>query len=106
MNSDPQLRRWYLAFNRKYFRGELPEETAVFWEPDGGHLGTTMKMPDGEFVIRIDPALRFSSRMAKIWLLHEMAHISTWNQKHRAHGRKFKEEINRLYHCGAYISLL
>lgn len=98
--SDPTLKRWYRKYNRLYFKGELPEDTAVYWEPADGNLGDTHEVEDGEFVIRIDPCLRFSDKMAKMTLMHELVHVKYPNSGD--HGRVFQREMLRLAKVGAF----
>lgn len=102
-SSDPSLRRCFHRFNRLYFGGRLPENTILFFEACEGHLGLCEPLDDEEWLIRIDPALRFSDRLWKVTLLHELAHLHTGITNH---GRKFLAEIDRLYSIGAFRKLL
>jgi hypothetical protein len=77
--SDASLRRWYFFFNRKYFAGELPTTTQVRWQPVGAkHDAETERLADGTFVICISPALYALRAIARLRLLHKMAHIKLW----------------------------
>lgn len=114
MTSDPQLRRWYLDFNRRYFAGELPTDTVtVFWEPIGGALALCSEVENsgGELQIRVNPALRLvGSRprysAAKLALLHEMVHVKWWTHRVEHHGRRFDEELQRLCQYRSFRNLL
>jgi hypothetical protein len=101
-SSDPTLRRWFLKYNSAYFAGELPESTVLFFEACNGHLGVCEPLDDDDWMIRIDPALRFSDRLWKVTLLHELVHLSGIH----GHGRKFLAEMDRLYSLGAFRKLL
>lgn len=103
--SDPQLRRWFLEYQRKYFPS-VPVNTAVFWEPPNGKLGDCSRDDNGDFTIRIDTALRFSSAIARLILLHELAHANIWNKEKVEHGSAFHHELDRLYKAGAFKHLL
>lgn len=100
--SDPQLRRWFLHYQRKYFP-KVPPNTAVYWEPAAGALGDVSEDDNGDFTIRIDPSLRFSSAMAKLTLLHEIAHIACGMEGD--HGEPFQREMQRLAKLGALADL-
>lgn len=102
--SDPQLKRWFNKFNSEYFGSELPENTLVWWEPCHGYLGHCSPLDDDDWMIRLDPTLRFSHRLWKPTLLHEMAHLSL--RPYTQHGKRFLAEIDRLYSLGAFRKLL
>jgi|SRR5271157_4711531 len=116
--SDPQLKRWYGAFNRHWFNSELPDDVVIFWEPAHGNLGECEVdeddkysnhhlFEDGEWLIRIDPCLRFSSTISKLTLLHEMVHVRTSMAKpsYQGHGAPFQREMLRLATIGALKKL-
>lgn len=110
MASDPTLRRWYMRFNDVFFGGELPLDIPVYWEPATGNLGETFEVEntdEGEspdLAIRLDPCLRFSSMMAKLTLIHEMAHVRIY--PYLGHGKPFDAEIKRLCGFREYRKLL
>lgn len=77
--SDAQLRRLYVSFNRRYWSGKLPADTRVLWMPVSADCNAhTTDQPDGSFVIHISPALSGFTRLYKLILIHEMAHIALW----------------------------
>ncbi len=107
--SDRQLKTWYCKFNRKYWNGELPEDTILYWEPLSADAGVTcpvFEVADGKFVIKIDPMY---SGMKKVWktiLLHEMCHVRLWpNHSRHEHGKIFQQEKDRIYALGALKDL-
>lgn len=113
MKSDPQLRRWYLGYNRELFGGELPEDTvAIMWEPCGGAVAETQPCDDGEFIIRVNPCLRGVGSKphhscARLALIHEMAHVKLLpNSRLAYHGTKFDEEMQRLSQFKSFRKLL
>ena len=125
--SDPTLKRQYNYFNREYFDGKLPKNASVIWSRvkkftklrhtrDYHHLkpvaaadcrvansidGVALRPPR----IRIAWNMRTCPTICKIHLLHEMAHIPTWNEP-REHGPLWKREIHRLIEAGAFTPLL
>jgi len=110
MQSDRQLRNWYIKFNRLYFGNELPEHTVLIWEPVPKCDGVTCpvyEVSDGCFEIKVDPALKGEPCYWRIVLLHEMCHVAVWRRhpKH-SHGPIFRKEVDRLYSIGAYRRLL
>jgi hypothetical protein len=109
--SDRRLKRWYREFNRQYFDGQLPDNTEVWWEHVDGAIacvdydgcGVTFDESTDTFLIRINPAVAWSTRQARFALLHECAHIKVGIKfGHRA---KFQLEMLRLAHCGALKAL-
>lgn len=111
MDSDPQLRRWYLDYNRRWFNGDLPEDTVrVMWEPCGGAVAETEPVGDeGELIIRINPCLRGVGSKprhsnARFALIHEMVHVKLWG-KAAHHGVKFQQEMLSLAQDGAFKNL-
>jgi hypothetical protein len=105
MSSDPQLRRWYLDINRRYFDSALPEDTVIFWEAVAAGYGDCWKPDeDGEFVIRINPALRGWPQLAKLTLFHECVHVKL--HPNGEHGSLFDAEIVRLAQYKSYRKLL
>lgn len=100
MPSHISLKRLFNYYNRKYFNGELPVDTHISWSPlDGAHGKCWVT----EKIIHIDPPLQSHVNYLRIIVLHEMAHL-----KHpRAnHGKKFQDEMDRLYAAGAFRGLL
>lgn len=109
MQSDRQLRNWYIKFNNLYFHGELPEHTVLYWEPSPKNDAVccpVYEVTDGCFEIKVDPALKGEPCYWKIVLLHEMVHVKLWKKhpKHQ-HGKLFETEKNRLYALGALKKL-
>lgn len=108
--SDPQLRRWYLAFNRAWFNSELPDDVTLFWEPAHGCIGEcerdnyggVFRLSESDIVVRLDPTIRFSETIAKLTLLHEMCHIKLPRANH---GPRFQAEMLRLAQLGALRKL-
>jgi len=99
--SDAALRRLYLKFNRQYWEGALPDNTRVLWVPVAGdRVAETCKMPDGTFEIKLSPSVSGFPRFYKWLLIHEMAHIPTWQTK-PDHGRLWKQEVLRVLAAGA-----
>lgn len=111
MTSDPALRRAYLKYSDRYFESKLPFGLTVYWEPASGNLGETFEIEtlddtggEPELGIRIDPVLRFSGKMWRFTLLHEMCHVKMYPD-FLSHGKKFQQEMMRLANLGAFKKL-
>ncbi len=105
MQSDRQLKNWFLKYNRLFFNGELPESTNIHWEPSPGDHASTCpvyEVSDNVFEIKIDPALKGVIQFWKMTLIHEMIHVALWRKhpKHQ-HGKLFQAEKDRIYALGA-----
>jgi hypothetical protein len=103
MTSDRQLRRWYNAFNRQWFGDKLPRDTVLLYEVVNGSQAECVEEICGRHIIRINPAIAWSSRNARFALIHEMAHIKVGNE--HGHGKKFQDEMLRLAQIGALRNL-
>jgi len=62
--------------------------------------GAWSKLDSGEFVIRVNPAVRGWKALRNWVVLHEMAHIHIY--PNRNHGKKFQAEMLRLAQIGAF----
>lgn len=102
--SDAELRRWYRQYNRRWFADELPDDIDVLYAPVDGLCGEVSEGEAGDLIVRINPAYALDTRIARITLLHEMAHIKLWPK--RNHGTVFQRELQRLAIAGAYKGLL
>jgi hypothetical protein len=97
-SSHLSLRRWFRYYNKKYWNNELPDDTVLLWAPlTDAHGEARVKE------IRLDPGLQLFPKFMRIILLHEMAHLRNlrWH-----HGKKFQNEIDRLYAAGAFRGLI
>jgi hypothetical protein len=108
MQSDRQLKHWYLKYNRLYWEGMLPDAVLI-WEPYPKCDGITcpvFEVADNCFEIKIDPALKGVPCYWRLVLLHEMCHVAIWKRhpKHK-HGKIFVDEKNRIYNLGALRNL-
>jgi len=117
-----QSRAWaqkeYWNFNRKYFRGELPD-VEIFFSRNCPYLkgksknlferssaGHTVCWGDGKITIILSSRLR--GRSSSITLLHEMMHVRLFliSSKFAKHGPRFQREKRRLLLAGAYNDLV
>jgi predicted SprT family Zn-dependent metalloprotease len=67
---------------------------------------TDFTTEDGELTmieIRLNPVMRFESKVYKFTLLHEMVHVKLY--PYRFHGKKFDQEMLRLACAGAFNSI-
>ena len=109
MNSDLGLRRKYNAFNKRYFNGELPSNTVIWYEPCVRACGETVEIDGAEELgIKIDPSVLVFSRLLDQTVIHEMAHVRLWplGYKLKDHGNRWDEEIKRLTTYKSYRKLL
>jgi hypothetical protein len=95
----------YKHYNRKYFKNKLP----TVWLHYGGKPGRsahaeTTWYSDGAMEIMINREFQRCGRLIRIFLLHEMAHVSLPNNAF--HGPRYKARIKKLIRQGAYDNLL
>lgn len=114
---DVQLRKTFLAFNDRFFAGEISLATVVefkegVYNPKEKEPGDAHYLPN-EMRIQIDEQLRGRNRQYQLTLLHEMAHAWLYQVKeyvgwaeHGGHGQTFQGVICRLIQIGAYDGLL
>lgn len=106
MDSDRQLKRAYLRFNRRFFGGQLPHDTVVYWQPLSGDDGASCpvwEVAHNKFVITIDPRWSASKWVWQMILIHECAHLHLWRKSPRhQHGKVFQQEMLRLAMIGAF----
>lgn len=97
--SHSQLRRWYTAFNKKWFNSELPADMDVFYTPKDGCVEEAWHCSETEeHAIEVNTGV--CSKQCSQWaLMHGMNHHYTgqWN-----HGQKFQDGMNRLAMLGAF----
>jgi hypothetical protein len=118
MEWNTYLTKQFKEYAKMYFRGRLPKRVKVSWGVATGSKkdrftldGVTERYPSTwgddvhEFYITIDWGLRHFDALMCIVLLHEMAHVATWNGEKVDHGPKWKAEISRLIKAGAYDKL-
>lgn len=107
MDDDRRLQRWYQDFNIKWFGGELPDEVDTFFGPcvhDHSMYGYVEDFDHvTEFELCLDHNLIKDERLAKMFLLHEMAHVKLW--PYVTHGERFQKEMQRLAIIGAFKGL-
>jgi hypothetical protein len=106
--SDPDLRRWYATYRRKYFsnRIPLPSEVEIFYDAIPtlhGEIDDEDMPHNGEFIIRIDKKWENHPDIAKLTLIHEMVHAYLWPYEN--HGKPFQAEMLRLATLGAFKKL-
>ena len=115
---DADLARNFLILRRRYWsrhRLWIPKGEIVRFEKikrtkrDIGKPSLLGECDGG--IIRINPLLKHVWVQVHTTLLHEMAHLyvgcaTKWDQRHNNHGKKFQEEIDRLYALGAFRKLI
>jgi SprT-like family len=107
-----RLQTIYRTYNRKYFDGELPDIQVGFNELDGLYATLAVSVWTSEedglehtmLQIHVDPAKHFGAEQLRATVLHEMAHVKCLPDRH--HGKKFKEEMTRLFLRGAFWGLI
>jgi len=109
-----ELEEAYAEYNRRYFENQLPAVKVQWGKPGRDELANFRwtEAGGGDGVITISPRLKFSSRIWRWTLLHEMAHVrlcdhpSHKDVRHsRMHGRAFLSEMHRLVEAGAMDAL-
>jgi hypothetical protein len=100
--SNRALRLAYNRWNVLYFDNKLPQDIQLLWEPVGAGIAE-FDMRKTPWVIRLDPALKFSRSMWGMALLHEMVHAEL--HPNGTHGKKFQAAMMRLAQAGAFKKL-
>jgi hypothetical protein len=97
------LRRWFLAWNRKYFDNRLPLNTQLVIEAIDKNHAEVIPLDDGRYKISIDPATLYFAKFAKLKLIHEMVHLDHFVTGHPRiqHGALFQLDMVRLAQLGA-----
>jgi hypothetical protein len=107
--SDPELKRWYAYYRKKYFDNRLPEtaEVDIYYAemPElYGYADSDDDPPEHDhFIIEIERWCIEHPIVAKMTLLHEMAHLATF--PYEGHGEPFQKEMLRLAKLGAFRRL-
>jgi hypothetical protein len=108
---DSKLRWYFHNYNMQFFQGKLPPSTPVFFVKNLKRCRTKC---DGLYssdtgAIKIEETLQDHESLAVICLIHEMAHAYVYINGCNAfddHGMIYQAELYRLFHAGAYDSLL
>jgi hypothetical protein len=106
MRASSYLKGLYNFYNDKYFAGELPQDTKLFFVHKIGKSSSVAKSNCAITYFTNPPVIAIqrtkkmkSMRYVVADLLHEMSHLS----KPRAeHGEVFQEEMKRLAEAGAF----
>lgn len=103
--SDRSLKRWYREINRRFFKGELPDNVIVRWARAGEEkdVACTEKLnPDSKnkYLILLNRAKNPTPSIKLSSLLHETVHIAT-NYKDE-HGEAFDDWHKKLTERGAF----
>lgn len=105
MITNQELRFAYKTFNRAYFSNRLPKDMPVFFQKRlirQGKLGKTAVhlQTNRPLWIEISPQIRFSGKIVRLTLLHEMVHVE--NPKPAGHGVWFEKRMMALAKAGAF----
>lgn len=100
VRSNPTLKRLYRKLNKRWFGGRLPKDTIIVWSDILGTGAARCSEEGGQYIIRLNTNYR-SSRVVGLSLLHEMAHIATFDEK-AEHGPRWLAEMHRLSNAGAF----
>lgn len=104
----PYLNRMYARFNALYYKGNLPPVPNYWWDFGNSHeahylaIARTVR---GIVVIRHNVLLRPFTKVVAGNMLHEMAHIATWDER-AEHGTRWQAEMRRLLRAGAFDTIL
>lgn len=101
------LKYWYKYFNKRFFRNSLPDVWVTFGRlPIGTQVmgRSHFAGPNYEpYKITVSSRLKHWDSVCIIILLHEMAHVSIGGKY--AHGKRFFQELDRLYKAGVYTKV-
>ena len=103
MRSDPRLKRIYRRLNRRYFSGELADDTIV-------HFGTPEDNGESEMEWSTPRVITINSVLLGLgwWnaiemdLVHEMVHLKLGTIQCGRRGTQFYQEMQRLTTAGAF----
>jgi len=99
----------YHEYNRKYYRGRLPNIEVYFRsmpksKQDVLGYTATPEIGDAEYIV-INKKLELWREIAEIVLLHEMIHVR-FPHAEPDHGKIFEKERRRLIVAGAFDDLI
>jgi hypothetical protein len=97
---DKRLRRIYLNYNRRYFKGELPTDAEIVWEPLAGSL---LGYQCGD-KIALNAKMKHADVIWRGTLLHEMVHLELPAKV--KHGPRFRKRMRELVAQGAFDGLI
>lgn len=101
---------WYAQYNEEYFHNRLPKDTVVdYGETGSGNIAMTVRMYDGRFHIGFNEDYASAPRVAHLFLLHEMCHVKTYDEKDQSnegHGKMWRACMLELDMEGANRALL
>lgn len=98
------LPRAYRKLNKRWFSNKLPTDTIVGWAAIKD-MGATVESTNGRLVIAISKQFRKWPVQAECTLLHEMAHVATWEEV-AMHGKRWKRLMRKLYKREAFLPYL
>lgn len=109
-----ELQDLFAQYNATYWDGKLPKNTVVVWTAFTDHrYGDTIKEDSGRFVIRLDVTKNREANVSKTTMLHEMAHVKTWehNNCHQLgvkvqNCNRWLSELHRIMLEGAFDDLV
>ena len=99
----PTMQAHYAEFNKKYFAGRLPKDTAVVWSThylrDAGDMGLTIPWK-GSFTILLDYQMKTIDyeKVEDGTLIHEMSHVYCYPIM--GHGKCFQGNMLRIAKMG------
>ena len=106
--TEKDLQTWYVASNRAYFSGRLPQNVTVSWGDlsEQHYVGHTIQRGDGSFLLLVDRRTNPTASEAYLTVFHEQCHLSLWNtDDFEQHGPKFQSCMTQLALKGAFEEL-
>jgi predicted metal-dependent hydrolase len=100
--TNKKLKSLYKRYNKKYWKGRLPDISVRFADTEGAWGHTHFEGSEPVY-IEINRAVRTWTRTVKFTLLHECCHVACPVQVE--HGPRFDHEMLRLARAGAFHNL-
>jgi hypothetical protein len=112
-----KMRTLYDADNYEYFGNTLPKNTIIDWNQyRRDMMASTDRLPNGQFIIQLNPYYATSDRWQRYLILHESCHIETWDEarpdnqifsnESLFHARKWRACMLKLDAVGAFREIL
>lgn len=91
---------WYDGYNETYFNDALPKDTVVDYANHSPNILAATTFENGHYRISFNPDYASSALVVHLFLIHEMAHVATFDE-YAEHGPRWIKEMRRLEDAGA-----
>lgn len=91
---------WYDGYNEVYFNDALPKDTVVDYANHTPGVLAATTFENGHYRISFNRDFASSALVVHLFLIHEMAHVATFDEFDE-HGTRWIKEMRRLEAAGA-----